>query len=168
MLIFLLIICVVTDIRERKIYNKVLFPFLILAILGHLIESGWSGISFSLFGFLTGFIILLLPYLLGGMGAGDIKLLAVIGAIKGTKFVLLSSLYMGIFGGIIAVLIVLFRKNVRQKMYETAYFLVGLLNGVRVPFSTERETLSTTYPYGVAIAIGALWMLFFPNGSMFV
>lgn len=73
-------IAVVTDWREHKIYNKLLVPAFFLALLLHTFQGGLSGLTSSLLGAATGFALLLLPYLMGGMGAGDVKLLAVIGA----------------------------------------------------------------------------------------
>lgn len=156
LLIILLLICVITDLRERKIYNKVLFPFLILGTSLHIVTDGWNGFAATLLGTLMGLAILLIPYLMGGMGAGDVKLLAVIGALKGTGFVLMTALYMGIVGGLIGLFIFLFHKGFISRIHQSIYFLSCLRQGVKFPFVLDREALSATYPYGIAIAAGAL------------
>ncbi|MEH7251642.1 prepilin peptidase [Neobacillus niacini] len=164
LLIILLLICVITDLRERKIYNAVLFPFLIVALVLQLFTGGLSGVTSALLGMIVGLGILLIPYLLGGMGAGDVKLLAVIGGIKGVEFVLFTSLYMALAGGIFALFILLFRKGLKARLTKVFYFLHGLRSGMRLTHILhDNSTLKTTYPYGVAIAAGALYQAFFPG-----
>jgi prepilin peptidase CpaA len=164
LLIILLIICVITDLRERKIYNAVLFPFLLVAMVLQLFTEGLSGVTGALLGMIVGLGILLIPYLLGGMGAGDVKLLAVIGGIKGIEFVLFTSLYMAFAGGIFALLILVFRKGLKARLTKVLYFLHGLRSGMRLTHILhDNDALKTTYPYGVAIAVGALYQAFFPG-----
>lgn len=167
LLLILLIICVVTDIKERKIYNKVLFPVFVIAIIYHFVNGGVSGFTASLLGATVGLAILLIPYLMGGMGAGDVKLLAVIGAIKGIGFVLMTSLYMAIVGGIIGILILLFRKGVVYRFKQIFYFFVLKRQGVNISIGLDKEALSTTYPYGVAIALGSIGAIYEVSGGLF-
>lgn len=122
-----------TDFREHRIYNKLLGPAFVSAIVMQIYFKGWAGLQQSLFGALLGFIILLIPYLLGGMGAGDVKLLAVIGAFGGAHFVFTSFLYGAIVGGIISAVLIARR---------------GL------------KALKEKFPYGIAIALGTLLALF--------
>jgi prepilin peptidase CpaA len=168
LLIILLLICVITDLRERKIYNKVLFPFLIIALAIHLFSDGWSGISTWTLGTIVGLAILLIPYFMGGMGAGDVKLLAVIGGIKGMNFVLMTALYMGLAGGAIAIIIFLFRKGLVSRIKQPLYYFSCLRLGVKIPFVLDKEALSATYPYGVAIAVGALCEVWLTTGGSFL
>jgi prepilin peptidase CpaA len=167
LLLILLIICVVTDLKERKIYNKVLFPVFVVAIIYHLVNGGVSGFTASLLGATVGLAILLIPYLMGGMGAGDVKLLAVIGAIKGIGFVLMTSLYMAIVGGIIGLLILLFRKGIVYRFQQICYFFVLKRQGVNISIGLDKEALSTTYPYGVAIALGSIGAIYEVSGGLF-
>ncbi len=158
LLLAILAICVITDLRSRKIYNKVIFPSLIIALAIHLITGGWQAVGSSLLGFLVGLGLLLIPYLLGGMGAGDVKLLALIGALKGTQFVLMTAVYMALLGGVIALAILLFRSGIKQRLRSIFYSLYSLRYGIRLPMLIK-EDLKTSYPYGVAIAGGALLRL---------
>lgn len=167
LLIILLIICVITDLKERKIYNKVLLPSFLIAITYHFYSGGWNGLTDSLLGAIVGLSILLIPYLMGGMGAGDVKLLAVIGAINGVGFVLMTALYMALAGGIIGIFILLFYKGFSNRIKGLIYFISCRLQGLKVPFSLEKEALSTTYPYGVAIAAGAIFEVWSSTGGLF-
>ena len=165
LLMALIVICVITDLRERKIYNKVLLPFLLAGLVLNSVTEGISGLGFTLFGTAVGFSILLIPYLLGGMGAGDVKLLAVIGGLKGAVFVLTAAVYMALAGGILALIILFFRKGALNRLKQIGMFLGGLRSGMKVPLGLDKESLNTTYPYGVAIAIGAVAAIVFPNGG---
>lgn len=165
LLMSLLIICVITDIKERRIYNKVLFPFFIVALTIHLASGGLLGLTHALAGTAVGFSILLIPYFLGGMGAGDVKLLAVIGALKGTFFVLTAAVYMALAGGILALFVLFFRKGSLDRFRQIAMFFGGLRSGMKLPMALDKDALNATYPYGVAIAIGAVAAVVFQSGG---
>lgn len=162
-LVIVLLISVITDLKERKIYNKVIFPAMLLVFLLHGFMFGWSGLLDSFIGFLTGLAILLIPYLMGGMGAGDVKLLALVGAVKGASFVFVSAIYMGVFGGVIGLIVILFRKGIFSRLKATLYALCGIRYGLKVPLALNKDGLQATIPYGVAIA-GGVGMTFLFNG----
>ncbi|WP_423407868.1 prepilin peptidase [Heyndrickxia sp. MSNUG] len=165
LLMILLVICVITDVKERKIYNKVLLPFLLLALIIHLATGGFSGLGFTVAGTIVGFAVLLIPYFMGGMGAGDVKLLAVIGALKGTVFVLTAAVYMALAGGILALIVLFFRKGAWGRIRHIGMFFGGLRSGMRIPLLVDKEGLTATYPYGVAIAIGTIAAVAFQSGG---
>lgn len=165
LLFIALTISVITDLKTRKIYNKVVFPSLLLAFLLNGILFSWSGLLDSLLGFLTGFAILLIPYLMGGMGAGDVKLLALVGAAKGASFVFLSAIYMGIIGGIIGLFIFLFKKGIFNRIKLAIYSLCGIRYGIKIPLALNKDGLKATFPYGVAIA-GGVVLTYMLKGAM--
>jgi prepilin peptidase CpaA len=164
LLTILLGLCVITDLRNRKIYNAVLMPFLCTALILNTVISGLSGLEQSMLGAAVGLGILLIPYLLGGMGAGDVKLLAVIGAIKGMAFVIMAAFYMALAGAIMALLIILINKSIKKRLYQLVYFFHGLFNGIHFPLFFDKDALKTTYPYGIAIAAGAIWQVLRSGG----
>ncbi|MDF2606954.1 MAG: prepilin peptidase [Bacillales bacterium] len=166
LLFIVLIVCIITDLKVRKIYNNVILPSLLIAIMIHLFNTGILGLIDSLQGFAVGLGVLIIPYFLGGMGAGDVKLLALIGAIKGSGFVLVTSIYMALFGGVMAIAFLLFQKGVYQKMKVIIYSVCGIRFGVKIPLAISKDR-KATLPYGVAIAAGAflsLWM----KGELFI
>jgi prepilin peptidase CpaA len=152
-----LMICTATDIRSRRIYNKVVFPAMGGAIAAHAAFGGWDGLAHALLGLAVGLGILLVPFLLGGMGAGDVKLLALIGTIKGAPFVLTASVYIAIAGAIMALFVVLFAKGRKERMRYIMYVLVCLRYRLKLSFKSHLSW--GTYPYGVAIACGSLMLL---------
>ena len=98
----------VTDIRTFKIYHAVTVPLLLSGMAFRLLTGGWPGLFDSLAGAFFGLGSLLVFYLLGGMGAGDVKLMAGVGAWLGmplTFFVLLAaSLAAGVYALVLIVL----------------------------------------------------------------
>src|SRR5436309_3229359 len=70
------------DLRERRIPNFLVLPAACIG-LGLNLYGGWDGLLFSAQGLAVGLTLLFVPYLLGAMGAGDVKFLAAIGAFVG-------------------------------------------------------------------------------------
>jgi len=150
-LFFALLISFITDIKERKIYNIVTFPTMVIGLTYHTVTNGWDGLQFSFLGILTGFGLLLIPYILGGMGAGDVKLLGAIGALKGSYFVFQSFFVIAIIGGIIAFVILLSKKEVGF-FFKKVFFAMRF----RTLDGLDKEDMHHAFPYGVAIVIGTL------------
>ncbi|MDC3413853.1 A24 family peptidase [Terrihalobacillus insolitus] len=152
----ILSISVITDLRNRKILNIVTLPAIFVAIIYHFFTTGMEGFLFSGQGFLVGLGLLFIPFLLGGIGAGDVKLLAAIGAWSGTIFVLYTGIYAGIMGGLIAMFILIKRKQLRftiTNMLTTAVSLKGTKGSLHMKEETN-QVLSI--PYAIPIAIGAM------------
>lgn len=153
-----------TDYREHRIYNKLLGPAFLFALILHTKNGGFSGIKMSLTGALLGFCLLLLPYFLSGMGAGDVKLLAVIGAFGGANFVFETFLYGAIIGGIISAVLLARRKALVVTLKR---FLLILPFLTKPQFLTDgmREARQEKFPYGIAIVLGTVLAFFFPLGG---
>lgn len=158
-------IAVFTDWREHKIYNKLLIPAFLFALVIHTFQSGLSGFTSSLIGAFIGFVLLLLPYILGGMGAGDVKLLAVIGAFGGASFVITSFLYGAIIGGLISVLLLARRKALGNTLKDIL-LIYPLLQ--KQPISSEviNDARHEKFPYGIAIVLGTLLALLLTSGGV--
>ncbi|MEX1029878.1 MAG: prepilin peptidase [Paenibacillaceae bacterium] len=156
-----LVISVITDLRNRKIYNLVVFPGIVVAFMFQIWFAGMSGALEALAGFAVGLGLLLIPYLLGGMGAGDVKLLAMIGAFKGTLFVLVAAAYMAVIGAVLAMLVLICAKDSINRIKLIAFLICGLKSGVIIPIDYRATFPSEANPYGVAIAGGAFCGLLF-------
>ncbi|MFA4885895.1 MAG: A24 family peptidase [Desulfotomaculaceae bacterium] len=159
-LIILILVCVFTDLTERKIYNKVLFPAVILAFCYHIYTAGFNGGYFSLKGLLIGMALLLVPYLMGGIGAGDVKFLGVIGALKGPVFIFTAFLSGAIAGGVMAIFYLLKNKKMLftlKKLFSPFFFHYGLI----INKTENSKESNITIPYGAAIAIGATVAAYF-------
>ncbi|MCA1032212.1 prepilin peptidase [Bacillus timonensis] len=151
-----------TDIRQRKILNIVTFPTIIIGFIFYTITNGLEGFLFSGKGFLVGLGLLLIPYLLGGMGAGDVKLMAAIGALTGVDVVLQSFLYTALIGGLIALILIVKKRGIRSLFFSPKHIVFNLLAGNSVMNQDEKTKI--TFPYGVPIALGTLLAVFIGGG----
>lgn len=136
------------DLKTGKIPNKLTFSAIAAGIVLNTCFHGFGGLIFSLKGFAAGICLLLIPYLMGGMGAGDVKFLGAIGALQGSYFVFITMLAAGLAGGAISLLLYRFR-------YFLAVPSFGLLR-----FSIVRadpQTGKLAFPYGIPILIGLLF-----------
>lgn len=130
------------DLRESRIPNLLTVSAALLGLAAHVIGDGWLGLLTSLQGLLVGFILLLVPFLLGGIGGGDVKFLAALGAIMGPEFVFRSCLYGAVVGGLIALYLMIKEKRL-------AHLTVGVMSG---HFPTSQRF----FPYGLALVAGAV------------
>jgi len=157
-----LLICATTDVISKKIYNVVLMPALLFAIGYNWFQGGWPGLGQSLLGLLVGLLILILPFAKGGIGAGDVKLLGVVGAFKGVMFVFYAAIGMGLAGGLMALGFWFYRFGVIDTIFDLVkgVYIMVRSGFTLFPFRLFNEKIML--PYGVAIALGAagtLWLM---------
>lgn len=153
-LIILLIICAYTDLIYRKIYNFVTFPAIILGIIINIIYYGIYGLKQSVIGVIVGTFFLFVFFLLGGIGAGDIKFLAAVGSLKGWEFVIIGGLYGAVVGGIIGIIMLLVKKRFVKSIKKIYNFFVLLIT-LKTPVPIPSEN-SIFLPYGFFLSIGML------------
>ncbi len=104
----------VYDVRERRIPNRLTGPCVAVGLLLHFALSGWSGLASSLLAALAGGGVFLVFFLVGGMGAGDVKLMAAIGSLTGLAPLQLVILATVIAGGIFALVLAGYHGRLRR------------------------------------------------------
>ena len=102
------------DIRTRRIPNALTLGAPVLALAVHLYMNGMDGGIDTLSGWALGLALFLPLFALGGMGAGDVKLLAAIGAWLGPWNVVQTALAAGVIGGVLALGLALGRSYTKQ------------------------------------------------------
>lgn len=158
-----LLICLYTDLKERKVYNKVVGSALLLGLVLVAYFYGAAGLLSSGKGFLLGTLLLLLPFAVGGIGAGDVKLLATIGFFQGSHFTFNVFLLAALLGGGFA-LVLLWRRgrlwSVLKDMLRGIYLL--LLSGFKVNTfpSLQQQQGGVILPYAPAL-VAASFMVYF-------
>lgn len=105
---------VVEDVTRRRISNWTCGGAVMAGFLVHFIQKGWTGVMHSLFGSAIGFGVFLIFYLLGGMGGGDVKLMAGFGALLGDAQIVTAALLAAISGGLMAAGYLAFRAVARR------------------------------------------------------
>jgi len=96
------LVAAVTDVRSHRIPNVLTFGAMLVAVLAHGYTDGWSGAGFGVAGWFVGALLFFPFFALGGMGAGDVKLLAAIGAWLGPAAIVWVALYASIAGAVMA------------------------------------------------------------------
>ena len=107
-------IACIFDLHSRRIPNALTFGAAAAALAAAGVPGGVSGLTFSLSGWLLAIALWIPFYALGGMGAGDVKLLAAVGAWLGPADVFHAALYAGIAGAMMALSIAAARGLLRQ------------------------------------------------------
>jgi len=152
--LFLFFICI-TDTISSKIPNIVICSFIIAGVGMNLFTAGSHGLFFSVGGLLTGLATLLIPYLMGGVGAGDVKALAALGAIIGPINIFQVFLYAALAGGLLSMLYYLFDRNLLAKLNAWRIMLFSFMatkdRHFLKPVSVNEKI---KFPYAAAIAFG--------------
>jgi len=164
LLTILLLFAAIADYRSHRIPNQLVLLGMAFALIDQCVR--WPVLEGPLFvigGILVGFSLFFPMYLLGAMGAGDVKLLAMVGAFLGPADTLRVALATMIVGGVMAIFFVmingtfgLMARNLRS------LFQVGFLDvlGGRSPKLQVSPSVSAgRLPYGVAISAGTMGYL---------
>jgi prepilin peptidase CpaA len=148
-----LVLATAIDLRSRRIPNQ-LTAAMAAAGLGFA-AGGISGISVaaSIGGIVLGLLLMLPGYALGATGAGDVKLMAAVGAIVGPPLVVWAFICTALAGGVLALIVAVRRRRLGATLAGT-----GRL--VAAPRAAHKEieaaTAARRFAYGPAIAIGSL------------
>ena len=153
-------IAVVTDLRSRRIPNALTFPAILAAFVIRFWFEGWSGLGLAVAGAFVAPIFLLLIHLGRGIGMGDLKLAAAVGAFFGPIPGLVAMFATAILGGLLAMALLMQRGQLLAELFSLLTIGLPFLKSRK---STERPVndakIVTTMPYGVAIALGSLTTL---------
>ena len=160
---FAMIVAAVIDGWKLKVPNWITFPMIASGWIysaGFSDYAGWQGLWLSLLGTAVGLAVLLPAYAIGGMGAGDVKLMAGVGAWMWGMVTLYSFAVSALVGGVIAVGMVLWTKS-WDKHRNQFWSILGEITTVRDPeklaeIAAERKPRMFLLPYGIPIAIGSI------------
>ena len=152
-----------TDLRSRRIPNVLTFGSAAVALLFHGALGGWAGLGWSLAGWATGLAVFFPFFLLRGLGGGDVKLMAALGAwlLPGTT--VWVALYAALAGGVLAIIVSLADGYLLKALRN----VWGLLTFWRVmgfqphPDVSLETSGSPRLPYALPIAAGlvlTLWL----------
>jgi len=162
----LVAVAMVYDLHARRIPNWLTATGVALALPVQIALHGFSsGSLWWLAGLLTGGLMFVPPYLMRVMGAGDVKLMAAVGAFCGALGAFETALAAAIVGGVLALALMLRKRRVREGVTNAMSMLITMAASpgeVRTVGPSERVATPSigALPYGVAIAIGAVVVLF--------
>ena len=149
---------VASDLKSRKIPNLITFPLMVYGLIYHAVNSGISGLGYSFVGILVGIAIFIIPYIFGGMGAGDAKLMGGAGALIGCKGIIITGFF-SIFAGFLyaIILLVFYSKYGISFLKRTGSAIKSFLftrQWIYIP--PESEEKRPTLCYALPIALGTL------------
>jgi prepilin peptidase CpaA len=135
---------IVEDVWRRQISNWIPVSALAAGFGWQIWANGWRGAGDAGLGMVTGFLVFLIFYILGGMGGGDVKLMAGFGALLGPWRSVEAALYTAVIGALLAVLVL--AASSLMRWWRKA----------------EKGTAPASIPYAPAIALG-VWLALVPH-----
>jgi len=156
----LLIVAAYIDGKQLKVPNWLTFPMIAAGLAYNTWLAGWGGLGSALLGMVVGLACLLPLYSVGGMGAGDVKLMAGVGAWVGAKVTFYAFCVSTVVGAVMAIAMVLYRRDVK-KHYTNLLVIINEWLDVRNPqklseLAAKRKPRMLLLPYGIPICIGSI------------
>ena len=166
-LIVLLLAATVIDVRKRRIPNALVASGTLIALAVHAIAPagdglfawpwGSIGVVQSLLGFAAGLALFMPLHLLRALGAGDVKLLAMVGAWLGAPLLVGAAVLTLLAGGVMALFVMVFSRTSRQVLGSVRFMLTTALIGAqtgRLAALDAPVASSVRLPYALAILAG--------------
>ena len=152
------------DIKQHRIPNWLIVIAMIAGLSLQFILRSWEGLTFSLSGLAVGFLILIPFYIKGGMGAGDVKLMAAVGVFLGFESTLLAVAYTLFAGSIMGIFLLVLLGGIKAAMrrYYTSLKYLLYTNNIGLSYipPPPDEAAAVKFPYAAAICAGtiaAMW-----------
>lgn len=154
------------DGKELRVPNKLTFPMIVAGWVYSMIYFAWTGqgwyvgLGWSLAGTAVGVMTLLPAYAIGGMGAGDVKMMAAIGAWVHCTVTLYAFAVSAVVGGVLAIAMVIHAGELRRHT-DQFFFIANEIFTVRDPeklseIAAARKPSMRLLPYGIPLAIGTI------------
>jgi prepilin peptidase CpaA len=163
-LLVMLVAAAVFDVRYRRIPNWLTVSGALLGVgINTLIGPPEAGIAFSLIGLAVAFGIYVVLYALRAMGAGDVKLMAAIGALVGWERWFGIFFVTALIGGVLALLLVVARGRLKKTLFNVSFILSEMKSGRPAYLANEELDVASKkavgLPHGAVIAAGTIFYL---------
>ena len=160
-------IAAVTDLWSFKIYNALTLPLVASGFVYHGITGGSAGLAGSASGAAVGFGVFFLVFLLGGMGGGDVKLMAGVGAWLGAPATLVLAAVASLAAGVYALIVICTSGRAREMGLHLAVMFhrvaaVGrhLVAEDRVETAVDRaDRRARLIPFGAMTGVGLVTLI---------
>lgn len=155
------LVAAVMDVRTRRLPNWLTVPMFVAGLIFHVATGGWGGLGMALGGFAVGFGVLLVLWLIGGGGGGDVKLMGAVGAWLGpmmTIYVFFGSAALALLG-----MMLLFFNTLAHEGYSRAsrrYLARRTIGGAVAAeggFSSAKRARKRPMPYALLVCL-ATWL----------
>jgi prepilin peptidase CpaA len=145
----------VDDLRRRQISNWIPGSAFVSGLALQTVQHGWRGAGSALLGTLAGAGVFLIFYLLGGMGGGDVKLMAGFGALLGAKRLFEAALWTAGCGGVMALAVI--ATGLIRDFWVQSKWARGTAGSEPAAASEKQDQRRDSIPYAPAIAAG-VWL----------
>jgi prepilin peptidase CpaA len=149
--LFTVMLAMGLDFTTRRIPNTLTAPAAVAGILFHATATSGQGSGFALSGLLVGGALMLVFFLMGGMGGGDVKLMACLGAWLGPVAVVNLFVLTALGGALLALTLIACRRRLAPIGY-LGRDVQAALRGERRP----ADFCSAQMPYAIAFGLGAV------------
>jgi prepilin peptidase CpaA len=158
LLAVLVVVAAVSDVRRRRIPNWLTLGGVAAGLLTRTATDGWHGLAQASGGMLLGFGAYLALYSLRAMGAGDVKLMAAVGAITGPANWVYVFAASALVNAVFALALTIGKRRLRETLWNTADILYELMH-LRPPYRQRshldvRDKRALSMPHAVAVAAG--------------
>lgn len=159
LLLLLVAVAAINDLASRRIPNLLLLTGFIAALSLHAISPEPGKALLACFGGAIAGLLIFLPfYLIRGMAAGDVKMMATVGAFTGPAAALHIAIFAWCAGGVMALAFIICQGRLRLAL--TNLFSMARRAALRIPITqAEARPSAGSLPYGVAIAVGTIYFL---------
>jgi prepilin peptidase CpaA len=169
------LVAAVLDVWKFKVYNALTVPLLLTGLIYHTIASGLQGLQGSLMGILFGFAVLIVIYAMGGIGAGDVKLMAAVGAWLCMPLTFYVFVLSALASGAYAALLILSSGNLRETWIELQVVLFRIMAfgqylGADGRLEDEMKRADRRHrlvPFGAMLVVGLLAVILFCTSDRF-
>jgi prepilin peptidase CpaA len=156
-----LLVAAAADLRSGKIPNRLTYPGIVAGILywgvTGLIHGGrhaaLDGLRDASLAMLAGFGVMLLIFLAGGMGGGDVKLVALVGAWSAKVVCVLGTLIYALIAALLFAIVIMVRRGIVKRTLHRLWG-AALVAAARVKPDIPAD--SPRVPFGLAVCIGGL------------
>jgi prepilin peptidase CpaA len=151
------------DYSQRRVPNWLNATLLVCGLVTQCVYFGMSGLMAGVLGVLLGFALLIVPWIMHGMGAGDVKLMAAIGAWLGPLLTFYSFALGAVIGGVVAVVMIVSTGRLRMACQNIGIIIAKCSNKNTAfsEFGSARSFGKTSQllPYGVPLTAGTLMIV---------
>ena len=153
----------VFDVKSRRIPNFITLPSILLGLAMHLALGGWRQLLSALAAGIICGLVFLVFYIAGGMGAGDVKLIAAVGCIAGLPHVSYLLVLTALSGGAMAVVLALAHGRLQRTIMNVGELAAHHSHeGLQPHPDLNLSNVHTLrLPYALAIAGGSILTLYF-------
>ena len=145
------------DWSSHRIPNSVTYPTIAVGVAYAALTAGWAGLAWSISGLFIGGGLLLLAYTFQGMGAGDVKTLAALGALWGPWTVFHIFLFTALLGGVVSIGLLVANGLLMETVKRYWFMATTLLMTRRIIYVGPSARMGAIrFPYGVIISCGAV------------